>query len=142
MNENNNQNINESDTSYLKLFVIIIFIFVMLIAFNRIFSDNVKGRYTAESVESSNLRTTEVVEEAEGETSSIYSRDDFKALILGKTSNQIILLLGRPNQTQETGSRVMLWYYNEITVDQYSERIDDLVQIYFQDNIAVDITFL
>lgn len=57
-----------------------------------------------------------------------YSRAQFLALSRGRTAAQFLAIVGPPNSTQQTGS-TQYWYYNGITYDPITGRVDDMVQV-------------
>src|SRR5579863_2039057 len=53
--------------------------------------------------------------EAGAPAKKIYLRDEFRKLIMGKTKEEVINLLGKPDRTDEENSFGTYWYYHEIT---------------------------
>ncbi len=63
------------------------------------------------------------------------SRDEFRSVVIGKTGEQIINLIGRPDSTSDMGGRVS-WSYDGKTYDPVTGKIDRFVIVVFQGGIA------
>lgn len=55
----------------------------------------------------------------------VYTREEFKALVVGKSQDEIMKLLGRPAKTSEYGDGTTGWKYEGITVDPISQKMDN-----------------
>lgn len=53
-----------------------------------------------------------------------YSRDEFKRLVVGKTTDEVIKLIGRPQRTADLG-QFEAWSYPGLTTDPISGRDDE-----------------
>jgi hypothetical protein len=70
-----------------------------------------------------------------------YTRDEFKQLVLGKTRDELIGLLGKPNATQESGD-LELWDYYSRTTDPTTGKTDQDAQVEFQNGRVENVTFI
>jgi hypothetical protein len=70
-----------------------------------------------------------------------YTRDEFKQLVLGKTRDEVIGLLGKPNATQESGD-LELWNYYSRTTDPTTGKTDQDAQVEFQNGRVENVTFI
>lgn len=61
----------------------------------------------------------------------VYLRDEFKSLVLFKTKDEVLKAVGKPDTTQESGDMIF-WYYNGITKDPITDKIDFHVQVVFE----------
>lgn len=69
-----------------------------------------------------------------------YTRAEFKALVVGKTPEQVIAAVGKPDSTQES-SIGQTWYYRETTVDPITGKADATAQLVFENGIVDRINF-
>lgn len=67
----------------------------------------------------------------------VYTRDEFRAMLLGKKKGEVIALVGRPYETKEPGSG-NYWIYQNRTYDPISRRNDFLSWVRFDDDDFVD----
>ncbi len=58
------------------------------------------------------------------------TRNEVREAINGKSKEQVLKILGKPEQTQDLGIMEM-WYYSGISYDPYAEVYDNMVQISF-----------
>jgi hypothetical protein len=58
-------------------------------------------------------------------------REQFRNLILGKTPDQLVALLGKPDYTQDTELTGTLWYYKNVAPDPASGKRATKVQLSF-----------
>ena len=56
-------------------------------------------------------------------------RDEFRQLITGMTSEQLIEAIGRPDYTQEIEDLGPLWYYRDVALDPFTGKMSGQVQI-------------
>lgn len=70
----------------------------------------------------------------------VYDRNELKRLIEGKTVSQVIDLLGKPDDTTESGSE-MDARYKRISRDPVTGKIDDSAFIHFRDGVATHAFF-
>jgi len=57
-----------------------------------------------------------------------YTRDEFKARVVGKTEAEVIAAVGKPSQTSDSGA-TRYWYYEEVTTDPATGKIDYRAQL-------------
>lgn len=73
-------------------------------------------------------------------TTKTYTRDEFRKLVVGKTPDEVIAAVGRPDSTQDSG-RDPTWYYDSRTRDPVSGKIDFHAQVIFQDGKVVRVNY-
>ena len=64
-------------------------------------------------------------------SSASMSRDELKKAIDKKSKEEVIEILGKPDEAQSLGNMEM-WYYTGITYDPLTETTDNMVQIAFE----------
>lgn len=64
------------------------------------------------------------------------TRDEAKKLLIGKTKDEVIELLGRPDKTSE--GVLGHWAYHGITFDPVSQKADNALWVYFGDDGRVN----
>jgi len=69
-----------------------------------------------------------------------YSREEFKALVMGKTEKEVIDALGKPDRTSP-GEFGTYWYYEEKTVDPINGKVDRHAQIVFRNGIVEKVSY-
>lgn len=65
-------------------------------------------------------------------TRTVYTREEFRKLVVGLTPDEVIAKVGRPYATQDSGSEPM-WYYNGLARDPVSGKVDTFIQVIFKD---------
>jgi outer membrane protein assembly factor BamE (lipoprotein component of BamABCDE complex) len=60
-----------------------------------------------------------------------WPREEFRALLMGKTQEQVIRAVGRPGKTTDGVGGDTYWYYNHATVDPITGKTDPHVQVAF-----------
>jgi len=73
--------------------------------------------------------------------SRTYTRDEFKALVEGKTRNEVIALLGKPKSTQQSGE-LEVWDYPGRTTDPVTGKTDHLATVEFEGDRVANVTFI
>jgi hypothetical protein len=74
-------------------------------------------------------------------TSQAMNRADFRNAVLGKTAEQVIQSVGRPDSTQEFGDGPT-WYYEGRTYDPVTGKKDSRAQVVFNlDRIVVRVNY-
>jgi hypothetical protein len=68
-------------------------------------------------------------------------RDQFRAVINGRTKQQVIDALGKPDQTQDQEGLGELWYYNNTAVDPVTGKKTAIVQIVFENGTVTTVNF-
>lgn len=75
-----------------------------------------------------------------GGSGKVWSRDEFRSAIMGKTKHQVINILGRPDSTQELPGSQTSWFYNQRTKNG-SGKNDATAQVTFQGGVVVRINY-
>ncbi len=70
-----------------------------------------------------------------------YTRDEFKQLVVGKSRDEVIALLGKPKTTQQVGG-VDFWEYPGRTTDPVTGKTDHNAQVEFDGDRASDVSFV
>jgi hypothetical protein len=68
-------------------------------------------------------------------------REQFRALVTGKTEPQVIEALGRPDETQDQEGQGKLWYYRNVAVDPVTSKKTALVQLVFEGGAVTMVNF-
>jgi outer membrane protein assembly factor BamE (lipoprotein component of BamABCDE complex) len=58
----------------------------------------------------------------------LYTRDEFRQLLMGKTMEEVLKAIGKPNSTAESPPDTY-WYYRGITYDPVTGKTDGSVQV-------------
>jgi hypothetical protein len=74
------------------------------------------------------------------EAKTVYLRDEFGKLVQGKTQEEVLKAVGKPDRTQSAGDRVY-WYYNKITKDPVKNKIDSRAQVLFQGGRVASVSY-
>ncbi len=72
---------------------------------------------------------------------NVVSRSVFESSVVGKSAEEILLILGKPDQTQDIGG-IKMWYYLEKTRDPITNNIDEMAQILFRGDLAFSVSFM
>jgi hypothetical protein len=67
-------------------------------------------------------------------------RDEFRALVLGKSPDELIAAIGKPNSTQDTEIGLW-WYYENVAVDPVTGKRSMLVQITIENGRVTGVNF-
>lgn len=68
-------------------------------------------------------------------------REQFRALVTGRTEQQVLDALGRPDETQDQEGLGKLWYYRNAAVDPTTGKKTAIVQIVFEGGVATMVNF-
>jgi len=71
----------------------------------------------------------------------LYTRDEFRALLMGKSMDEVIQLIGKPKSTSDTPDRNPMWLYRGITYDPLAKNTDISTYVYFRRGRVDDIRF-
>jgi hypothetical protein len=71
----------------------------------------------------------------------LYTRDEFRKLLMGKTAEEVIQLIGKPKSTSDTPDRNPMWLYRGITYDPLAKNTDISTYVYFRRGVVDDIRF-
>src|SRR4051812_16005132 len=69
-----------------------------------------------------------------------WTRDEFKALVMGKTPDEVIAAVGKPDETRED-DRGQTWYYKNRTLDPITSKADYQVRVRFRDGLVANVTY-
>lgn len=64
-------------------------------------------------------------------TKTVYTRDEFRKLVVGKTPDEVIAAVGKPDDTSESGS--VSWTYMYRTKDPITGKTDVSAIVVFED---------
>ncbi len=68
-------------------------------------------------------------------------RDQFRSLVSGKTEQQVIGALGKPDETQDQEGLGKLWYYRNVAPDPTTGKKTALVQLVFEGGVVAMVNF-
>lgn len=69
----------------------------------------------------------------------VYSRDEFRGLVVGKTPDEVIRAVGRPDKTSGADSRY--WSYRERTRDPITGKTDGNIMVVFENGAAARVVY-
>ena len=70
------------------------------------------------------------------------TREEFKSMVMGKTPDEVIAAVGRPNSTSEdTTSDRSLWHYHSFVIDPITGNAGLSTQVVFEGGKVVKINF-
>lgn len=69
--------------------------------------------------------------ESSAPAKKIYGREEFRKAITGKTPDEVIKAVGKPDSTQDSGGG-STWYYNKATKDPVTDKVDYSAQVVFE----------
>jgi hypothetical protein len=76
----------------------------------------------------------------ENTESDLYSREDFRDLIMGKSEPEVLDAVGKPDHTSED-SQFEYWHYRRRTRDLTTDKVDSDVQVVFQDGKVIAVNY-
>ena len=76
----------------------------------------------------------------EGDAKRVYTRQEFRDLVMGKTPGEVRTLLGPPKKETESPKRVV-WYYQERTTDPATSKLDREAQVVFENDRVVRVDY-
>jgi hypothetical protein len=77
---------------------------------------------------------------AEAEVKRVYTRAEFRVLVLGKTPDEVIKAVGNPDRTSESGVAVF-WYYDARTTNPATSRTDSKAQLVVRDGKVAEVNY-
>jgi hypothetical protein len=83
---------------------------------------------------------TKSSKESSGPSKKTYPRDEFHKLVVGKTKDEILKLLGKPENTSDSTYISPYWTYHKITVDPVTDKVDAWVLVYFTGDIVKSVS--
>ena len=69
----------------------------------------------------------------------VYTRDEFRAAVMGKTQSEVIALLGKPDRTSEDTGSGPEWLYYDIRRDPLTGKLDQFTTVRFLHGRVVEI---
>lgn len=74
------------------------------------------------------------------------SRETFESVVIGKSEDEVIKSVGRPNSTksgtwERSGIKWSYWYYEGRTVDPISGKADYQATVTFENGRVTNVTF-
>jgi hypothetical protein len=73
-------------------------------------------------------------------TKRIYTRGEFKELVIGKTPDEVIAAVGKADRTVESGTDVF-WYYDARTTNPATGEADKKAQVVFRNGKAAEVNY-
>jgi outer membrane protein assembly factor BamE (lipoprotein component of BamABCDE complex) len=70
----------------------------------------------------------------------VYTREEFRKLIDGRTQDEVLKLIGKPRRTSEVGP-YQYWHYDGVTRDVVTGKLDRNVQLVFEGGRVVRMNF-
>lgn len=70
----------------------------------------------------------------------VWLREEFRQAILGKTPEQVIAAVGKPDSTQDS-SGDQSWYYRKRTKDPVTGKLDSVAQVIFERGVVVRVNY-
>jgi outer membrane protein assembly factor BamE (lipoprotein component of BamABCDE complex) len=69
-----------------------------------------------------------------------YTREEFRAMLVGKSKEDVLKLAGKPDVTQD-GGRTEYWYYNGRTADPITGKTDVRAQVVINDGSVSKVNY-
>lgn len=66
--------------------------------------------------------------------------EDFRNLVAGKTQEQVIEAVGRPNSATDSGNGFGVWTYRNRTADPVTGRTDGVMNLHFRDGVVASVS--
>ena len=73
-------------------------------------------------------------------THTTYTREKFRELVIGKTPDEVIAAVGKPDRTVESGTAVF-WYYDARTTDPATGQADKKAQVVIRNGKAAEVNY-
>ena len=70
-----------------------------------------------------------------------YTRDEFRKLVIGKSPDEVIAAVGKPNSTQDYGKGSVNWYYDQRTTDPVTGNLDNTAQLIFENGRVASVNY-
>jgi len=77
---------------------------------------------------------------AKGETKRVYTRQEFRELVMGKTPDEVIAAVGKPDRTADDDNS-QVWRYDERTRDPVTGKADDNTHVYFENGKVTRVSY-
>ena len=86
-------------------------------------------------------RQTEQQQQQTEPVGKLYTRDEFRKLLMGKTMDEVLKAIGKPESTSDTPDRNPTWYYKNITHDPLTKETDSTTYVDFRRGRVEDVRF-
>lgn len=73
-----------------------------------------------------------------GSAKKTYTRDEFKAMVMGKTEKEVIEAVGRPNSTSDEKNGESTWHYWDKVINPTTEKTS-AVTVEFKNGKATEV---
>lgn len=81
-----------------------------------------------------------VVAAATAKAARVYTRDQFREMVMGRSPGEVRTLLGPPTKERESPKRVV-WHYRERTTDPATSKLDPEAQVVFENDRVVRVEY-
>jgi hypothetical protein len=71
---------------------------------------------------------------------AVMTRYEFSLAVMGKTPDEVITAVGKPDRTSESEGRVV-WYYTNRSTHPLTGQTDSSTQVWFKGGVVVDVVF-
>lgn len=72
----------------------------------------------------------------------VYTRDEFKRLVVGKGPDEVQKAIGKPYTTREsTNSQLKYWHYSRVSKDPVTGKLDVDIQVVFRDGLVTGVNY-
>lgn len=68
------------------------------------------------------------------------SREEFRKRVMGKTPDEVIAVIGKPDRTADDGPTVY-WYYKNRSFDPVTNRTDETTQVCFRRGVVDSVNY-
>lgn len=71
----------------------------------------------------------------------VYEREELRNLLIGRTKEEVVMLLGNPDRTEDTGKNSIDadWTYYDVTFDKASGNKDSITSVNFRNGRVVKV---
>ena len=73
-------------------------------------------------------------------THTTYTREKFRELVIGKTPDEVIAAVGKPDRTVESGTAIF-WYYDARTTNPDTGMADKKAQVVIRNGRAAEVNY-
>jgi hypothetical protein len=77
---------------------------------------------------------------AKAEAKRVYTRAEFRVLVLGKTPDEVVRAVGSPDRRSESGVAVF-WYYDGRTTNPATSKTDGKAQLIVRDGKVAEVNY-
>lgn len=69
-----------------------------------------------------------------------WTREEFRKTVVGKTPDEVIAAVGKPDRTNDFDDRKS-WFYKELTTDPITDKVDKSITVRFKDGRVYEVVF-